>query len=235
LIEARALAGEPIRAELSRISPFLAEESFTTVGEIDVDNRGGKLRPGMFVNVRILVGQSRRATLVPASAVWEDPASGKRGAFVVTETDGLETPSEASLDAPSEARPALFRPVEVLAEGRGVVGVTGIDEGEWVVTVGQHLLAEELEALAQSRARSGDRAEATRAAAGSTPARVRPVAWEQVLELQLLQDEDLLEGFLDKQRKVAAALGAEIPESEDAVDRVLRQAAAAGGARDEGD
>jgi hypothetical protein len=58
-------------------------------------------------------------------------------------------------------------------------------------------------------------------------ARVRPVPWERVLALQDLQDEDLLAGFLDKQRAVAGALGAEIPESEDAVDRVLAEAEAA--------
>ena len=45
------------------------------------------------------------------------------------------------------------------------------------------------------------------------------------MELQDLQDEDLLEGFLDKQRKISAALGAEIPVSEDVVNRVLGEAA----------
>jgi len=79
--------------------------------------------------------------------------------------------------------------------------------------VGQNLLAEELHAA--------DRDEESPALA-----RVRPVPWDRVLALQDLQDEDLLEGFLDKQRKVAAALGAEIPESEDAVVRVLTGAEA---------
>jgi hypothetical protein len=103
----------------------------------------------------------------------------------------------------------------VLAEGRGAAGVTGLDEGAWVVTVGQNLLAEELHA-------------ADREAETPPVARVRPVPWDRVLALQDLQDEDLLEGFLDKQRKVAAALGAEIPESEDAVEQVLAEAAAKG-------
>jgi hypothetical protein len=46
-----------------------------------------------------------------------------------------------------------------------------------------------------------------------------------VLALQALQDEDLLEDFLAKQRTLAATLGAEIPASEDVVDRVLERAA----------
>ncbi len=227
LIESRA-AGEPVRAELSRISPFLAAESFTTVGEIDLDNRDGRLRPGMFATVRILVGESRRATLVPASALWEDPVSGRRGVFVVEEAAGLAMPAETASASSEEPRPIGFHPVEVLAEGRGAAGVTGVDEGTWVVTVGQHLLAPELRAAAEAREATAAPGSAPGPAAPpTTTARVRPVAWERVLELQDLQDEDLLEGFLDKQRKVAAALGTEIPDSEDVVDRVLEEAAAA--------
>ena len=52
---------------------------------------------------------------------------------------------------------------------------------------------------------------------------MRPVSWQRVAALQSLQNEDLLADFLDKQRKVAAALGAEIPESEDIVDRVMAE------------
>ena len=218
VIETRGAPGAPVRAELSRISPFLAEQSFTALGEIDVDNRDGRLQPGMFATVRILVGQSREATLVPVTAIWEDPASGQRGVFVVEESTGLETPPEATTDSPEESRAVSFRPVEVVGEGRGAAGVTGIDDGAWVVTVGQNLLG-------------GAQRAAGPAGEGPSAARVRPVPWDRVLALQDLQDEDLLEGFLDKQRKVAAGLGAEIPASEDAVDRVLAEAAAAEGAR----
>ncbi len=238
VVEGRSAAGEPVRAELSRISPFLAQESFTTRGEIDVDDPKGWLRPGMFVTVRILVGETERATLVPVSAVWEDPGSGERGVFVVQETAGLEASSRAAKDVgaggaagnggaaasgPEEPRGIAFRRVEVLAEGRGLAGVAGVDEGAWVVTVGQHLLGAELRAAAETgEAAAG----AGRPAGRETAARVRAVPWERVMALQDLQDEDLLEGFLDKQRTVAAALGAEIPESEDVVDRVMEEAAA---------
>ncbi len=222
VIETRGDASGPLRAELSRISPFLAEQSFTALGEVDVTNRDGRLQPGMFATVRILVGESRRATLVPVTALWEDPLSGRRGVFVVEETGGLETPEKATTESPEESRRVSFRQVQVLAEGRGAAGVTDLDEGAWVVTVGQNLLAEELHA-------------ADRKEGGPTVARVRPVPWDRVLALQELQDDDLLEGFLDKQRKVAAALGAEIPESEDAVDRVLAEAEAAAVAQSGGD
>ena len=217
VIETRA-AGETVRAALSRISPFLAEDSFTTVGEIDVDNRDGRLRPGMFVTVRILVGQSQRATLVPVSAVWEDPATSEPGVFVIEEAASLEPPSGITTNANDDPHPVEFRRVEVLAQGRGVAGVIGVEEGEWVVTVGQHLLSTESRVGPDpDRATSDLDLEPELVIA----TRVRPVSWERVLGLQDLQDEDLLEGFLDKQRKVSAALGAEIPESEDDVNRVL--------------
>jgi RND family efflux transporter MFP subunit len=222
VIEPRGAAGEPLAAELSRISPFLAQESFTTVGEIDLDNRGGSLRPGMFVNVRLRVGESDRAVLVPVAAIWRHPASGERGVFVIEEAAGLETPAgdepaDQAGDPSHPARAVAFRRVEVVAEGAGAAGVEGIDAGAWVVTVGQHLLAS---------APDGEEGTATGADGGPPrAARVRPVSWERVLALQALQDEDLLEDFLAKQRTLAATLGAEIPASEDVVDRVLERAA----------
>jgi HlyD family secretion protein len=212
----REPGAEPIDAVLARISPFLAADSFTTVGELDVDNRDGRLRPGMFVSVRILVGESGRATLVPRTAVWEEPDSGALGVFVVEDAAGLAEPALGTVDADETPRRVVFRPVELVAEGRGVAGVRGLAEGEWAVTLGQQMLAAARPAMGPE----GGEAE-------PTMARVRPVAWQRVLELQDLQNEDLLADFLDKQRKVAAELGAEIPESEDVVRRVLEEAAAA--------
>lgn len=177
----------PLRAELSRISPFLDEATFSTVGEIDVDNRDGRLRPGMFVTVDVLYGESDTATLVPVGALWDDPRSGRLGVFVV---DGMaaEPPPELS----EEAHGVTFREVERLAEGRSVVGLRGVEPEEWVVTVGQHLLA----------------------ADEVSSARVRPTTWQRVLALQGLQRDDLLRGFLEKQQRLAQTLGAGLPTDE---------------------
>jgi RND family efflux transporter MFP subunit len=217
LIDSPSAGREAIRAEVSRISPFLSRGSFTTVGEIDLDNRGGLLRPGTFLDVRILVGESRSAVLVPTAALWEEASSGARGVFVVEEAAGLRAPAggpegaAGARESPGEPRAVSFRRVDVLAEGAGAVGVTGIEEGAWVVTVGQHLLAG-----------AGPEGQAS-------SARVRPVSWERVEALQALHNESLLEEFLAKQQTLAAALGAEIPESEDEVNRVLAEAAARDG------
>jgi hypothetical protein len=75
--------------------------------------------------------------------------------------------------------------VDVVAEGRHVVGVSGLEPESWVVVVGQHLLS------------SQD------PEAGPPRARVRPISWERLIELQGLQREDLLRQFMEKQQRVA--------------------------------
>ena len=175
---------EPVRAALSRISPFLEGESFSTVGEIDVENTDGRFHPGMFVTVDVLYGETEKATLVPGSALWDDPQTGVLGIFVL-DTAGGEPIAELG----DRTFGVELRQVQVLAEGRSTIGVTGINEGEWVVTVGQNLLAADDRGTARARAGS----------------------WERIEELQALQREDLLQGFLDKQRRLAKTLGADLP------------------------
>lgn len=163
---------EIIPAALSRISPFLNEITRSTEGEIEVDNRSRRLRPGMFVPVDILYGQSRQATLVPVSALVTDPNTGRDGVFVLggEESGPASTEDPASL---SDPRPVRFRPVHIIARGDMEVAIDAIDPGDWVVTIGQDLLAR-------------DRSEA----------RVRHVTWDHVMALQRLNREDLLEEAL---------------------------------------
>jgi hypothetical protein len=70
--------------------------------------------------------------------------------------------------------------VKTIAEGAQIVGVGGVQPGEWVVVVGQHLLGR------QQEGRS---------------ARARAIEWDRVLELQQLQREDLLRDFLERQQR----------------------------------
>lgn len=203
-IGTRDTDGAAVRAVVSRISPFIEQGSFSTIAEIDLPAAGG-MRPGMFVEVRVLRGESEPATLVPASAIWEEPGSGSSQVFVVEEVDGLAEPDAQSPDIPVRERRVGVRRVHVLAEGQGRTGVDGIVDGEWVVTLGQHLIYEQLQTDGRQE----------------TVARVRPTSWRQVLELQGLQREDLLEGFLEKQRRVAAVLGSELPPDSNAVDELL--------------
>jgi len=172
-----------LEAKLSRISPFLNNVTRSTEGEIDVRNTDNKLRPGMFVPVDILYGQSERATLVPTSAIYTDPNSGKEGVFVATSlgsevqpTEQVDPQNPPPLTEPTEVQ---FKTIDVIATGRMEVGVAGIEPGNWVITVGQNLLSP-----------------------GSQQARIRTSSWERIIALQGLQRQDLLQRVLDRQTDI---------------------------------
>jgi RND family efflux transporter MFP subunit len=187
-IHAESLPDTVITAQISRISPFLEEGSFSAEAEIDVSNEGGTLLPGMFVTVDVYYGESEQATLVPKSALYENPVTGQPGVFVAPSL-GLEIqPLPASgpdgTGPFTPPTPLRFRTVEVVAEGQQIVGLEGVESGDWVVVVGQHLL-------------SGAEGE------GPVTARIRPVTWERIVGLQQLQREDLLRQFMEKQQRLA--------------------------------
>ncbi|MFW6088614.1 MAG: efflux RND transporter periplasmic adaptor subunit [Gemmatimonadota bacterium] len=190
-IRSESLADTVLTAEVSRVSPFIEPGSFSAEAEIDVDNPDGLLLPGMFVTVDILYGESEEATLVPKSAIYEDPSTGALGVYVAPSL-GLETepilPEDGERAPFTAPTPSEFQRVDVVAEGRHVAGISGLEPDTWVIVVGQHLLS------------SQD------PEAGDPQARVRPISWERLIELQGLQREDLLRQFMEKQRRVARSL-----------------------------
>lgn len=197
LISGAALGEAPLRARVARISPFLGAGSLSTTAEIDAENPAGRLYPGMFVTVDVLYGESEEATLVPTSALYEDPFTGSRGVYVVAWPDAPAADAAGGAiggaPAPISTRSysATLRDVEVLAEGRAMVGVRDLAPGEWVVVLGQHLLG-----------RSGG------------AARVRATSWERVLDLQARHREELLRDFLREQQRVARTQGATPPSTD---------------------
>ncbi|MCB0316668.1 MAG: hypothetical protein KDH84_26010, partial [Calditrichaeota bacterium] len=71
-----------------------------------------------------------------------------------------------------------FVPVEVVAKGRMEAGIRGVKPDSWIITLGQNLLA----------GAPGD-------------ARVRPVSWTRVEQLQHLQRQDLMEEVIKRQQE----------------------------------
>ncbi len=63
------LPGREFRGRVSYIYPFLDEATRTARARLELDNRAGQLRPGMFGDVLINTGMSRRALVVPLDAV----------------------------------------------------------------------------------------------------------------------------------------------------------------------
>ncbi|MEW6411886.1 MAG: efflux RND transporter periplasmic adaptor subunit [Candidatus Zixiibacteriota bacterium] len=176
-----------LTSKLKRISPFLHPVTHSTEAEIELANPGHALKSGMFVTVDVYYGESERATLVPLSALYENPLTGSTGVYVCRDTlnrvpiEGVEVGKSSSLTEPV---PFEFIPVDIVAKGRMSAGVAGVESGSWVITLGQDLLGGE----------PGD-------------ARVRAVNWNWVEHLQNLQREDLLDELVQKQQATGSDSG----------------------------
>lgn len=180
LIHSQHFPETVLRASVSRISPFLESGSFSTEAVIDLPNPEGLLHSGMFVDVDILYGESEPVTLVPVSALHEEPRSRSFGVFVVTDSDG--TPVDLATTRPTETAPDTrhisHREVFIEARGREAAGVAGLEPGVWVVALGHDLLGR----MEPGRART---------------ARTRAIEWNKLVHLQSLQSHDVLAQFLN--------------------------------------
>lgn len=169
-----------LTAPLSRISPFLHPVTHSTEAEIDLANPDGLLKPGMFVTVDIYYGESESATLVPLSALYENPITGVTGVYVTSDSLNRE-PMAMRKDEEKIllTQPASFEfvPVDVIARGRMNAGIQGVKPDSWVITIGQDLLG-------------GEPGEA----------RVRKVDWNWVEHLQNLQRQDLMLEIINKRQ-----------------------------------
>lgn len=179
-ISSENLPDSVLTAEVTRISPFLGQGNFSTEAEIEIESSENLLLPGMFVTVDIFYGESEEATLIPLSSIYTKPQSGEMGVYVATSV-GMESEILQDLDEGenssnlSNPTDVEFIPIQIIARGRDSAGVTGIRSGDWVVTVGQNLI---------------DRDD-------SEVARVRPVTWESIVQMQQLQPQDLLREIMD--------------------------------------
>ena len=163
-----------IEAKISRISPFLNEITRSTEAEIDLEDANGLLRPGMFIPVDVHFGDSKQATLIPTSALYTNPNTGTEGVYVAP-IAGKEIPLSVQDENLSLPTGVEFVPITVLARGRMEVGVTGIESGDWIISLGQDLLSE-----------------------GREQARLKAVSWDHVTQLQSMQREDLLEQVMNE-------------------------------------
>jgi Cu(I)/Ag(I) efflux system membrane fusion protein len=122
--ELAAFPGESLTGKVAAILPGVQADSRTLTVRIELPNRGGRLRPGMFATVH-LSGADTSVLFVPSEAVIR---TGTR-ALVMTAGDG-----------------GRFQPVEVRV-GRENGGRTeilaGLTEGRKVVASGQFLLDSE--------------------------------------------------------------------------------------------
>ena len=119
-----AFPGETFGGRVIAILPITQADSRTLTVRIELANRGGRLRPGMFAQVG-LGGDARAALLVPSEAVIR---TGTRTIVMLASKDGRYHPAE----------------VRTGREGSGQTEILeGLREGEQVVASGQFLLDSE--------------------------------------------------------------------------------------------
>src|SRR5690606_27805809 len=103
-----------IEAEVTRISPFLHPVTRTTTAEIEVARPSELLRPGMFVTVNMLYGETELAPVIPNSAIYRNPRDGRTGVYAASLDDAVldrELTETSSLPAGGPLQP--IGPVEV--------------------------------------------------------------------------------------------------------------------------
>ncbi len=123
-VELTAFPGENVFGRVIAILPTAQAESRTLTLRIELPNRGGRLRPGMFATVH-LAGDTSGGLLVPSEAVIR---TGKRNLVMVAAAGGRYRPVEVQVGREGA------RKTQILA---------GLALGQKVVASGQFLLDSE--------------------------------------------------------------------------------------------
>ncbi|HEY3122829.1 MAG TPA: efflux RND transporter periplasmic adaptor subunit [Thermoanaerobaculia bacterium] len=123
-VSASFLPGETFRGRIDFVYPTLNEETHTVKVRLAIPNPKGLLKPGMFVRMS-LSGKGREALAVPRSALIQ---TGERQIAFVEQSAGVYTPRE----------------VKTGIQGKDFVEVlSGLSEGETVVTSANFLIDSE--------------------------------------------------------------------------------------------
>ncbi|WP_353229997.1 efflux RND transporter periplasmic adaptor subunit [Novosphingobium sp.] len=119
-----AFPAETFAGRVIAILPTTAADSRTLTVRIELANRGGRLRPGMFASVS-LGGDAKSALLIPSEAVIR---TGTRAIVMLASRDGRYHPAEIRTGRASGGQTEILQ---------------GLSEGEQVVLSGQFLIDSE--------------------------------------------------------------------------------------------
>lgn len=127
IIAADSSIGTGIPGRITAINSLVDEATRNVTVQATLVNPGGRLRPGMYVDVRIDLGTARRAITLPASAINFAPYG--NSVFVVEELKDPRT---------KQAYRGVSQRFVTLGDERGdqVAVTAGVREGEEVVTSG---------------------------------------------------------------------------------------------------
>ncbi len=117
-IDIDALAGEPVLAAITRVSPIVDPDTGTFKITIEINDSERRIKPGMFARMNVVYDRHENALQIPRSAIVEELST--TSVFVV------------------EDNVAIRRPVETGFSGDGMIEITsGLDDDDNVITVGQ--------------------------------------------------------------------------------------------------
>lgn len=116
--------GERFSGRLAALLPEVSDDSRTLVGRVELANRGGRLRPGMFGQV-VFGGGTEETLLVPSEAVIR---TGTRTLVMLAEADGRYRAAEVRVGRDSGGQTQVLQ---------------GLAERERVVASGQFLIDSE--------------------------------------------------------------------------------------------
>jgi membrane fusion protein (multidrug efflux system) len=123
-IEIDALGGETIVATVSRVSPIVDPQTGTFKITVEIFDEQRRIKPGMFGRIGVIYDVHEDALQIPRSAIIED--QGTASVFVVEDSH------------------AVRRTVETGYSNKGMVEIlSGLQDGEQVVTVGQASLKQD--------------------------------------------------------------------------------------------
>lgn len=109
--------GETFTGEVTAVDPLVSTSGRNVAVRAMVPNPDGRLRPGLFAEVTLILGETPNAIFVPASAIW--PVGNDSFVFKITDDK------------------ANLTPVKIIARQNDRVVVTGINAGDMVVSAGQ--------------------------------------------------------------------------------------------------
>ena len=125
-ITAEELSGAAFEGRITAVDPRVDEQTRNLQVQATLRNRGGQLRPGMFVETEVLLGESRSVVTLPSSAINYAPYGDS--VFVVTDLKGQNG---------QPYRGVRQQLVKVgAARGDQIAILEGINAGDEVVTSG---------------------------------------------------------------------------------------------------
>lgn len=128
-----AWPGETFHGQLTSINPFLSRKTRRVHARATFDNKQGKLLPGMFSTVAVVLADKQKVVTAPATAVTYRMAGD-----TVYVLEGKKQQKEGKSKATYAAKEVLVK-TGPMRDGRTVLH-TGISAGDLVVTSGQNKL-----------------------------------------------------------------------------------------------